>query len=139
MKIKFFTVADLDRNLKATIHRSGKLGFTKDAADKLQLKASTSANIGMNEEDPSDEKLYMVFYDNPVSGSFRVVKAGSYFYLSTKPLFDTLKYDYLNESISFDITRESQFEGQPVYALKRRKMKTKQSDDASSVTIDDDF
>ena len=55
MKITFFNPDELDKNLKVTIHKTGKMGFTMDAAKKLSLIDMKSANIGVNNEDPEDD------------------------------------------------------------------------------------
>ena len=133
MKLKFFKLADLDKNLKATVHRTGKMGFTFDAAKKLNLATMKSANIGANDEDHTDKNLYLVLYADEKQGDFKVIKAGKYFYINTKVLFDNLKIDYINETVSFDITQQ-EIEGQKVFAFKRR-IKTKKTKEE----IDDDF
>lgn len=119
MKIKFFNPNSLDRNLKATIHKSGKLGFTVDAANKMELETNKSAAVGINEEDSSDTSLYIIIYNDQKEGTFKVAKAGNYYYLNLKNLFDTLKISYKNESFIYDIS-EDNIEGQRVYKLTQR-------------------
>lgn len=128
MKIKFFTLDELDKNLKATIHKTGKMGFTSDAAKKLDLVNMKSANIGVNEDDPSDQNLYLAVYPGVMSGAFRVVKSGAYYYINTKVLFDNLKIDYLSENVTYDMSTTN-LEGQTIYLLKRRKKDKKEKDD----------
>ena len=106
MKIKFFNPKNLDRNLKATVHKSGKLGFTVDAANKMDLKPNKSAGVGENEEDKSDKSLYIIIYDDIQDGAFKVAKAGEYYYLNLKNLFDTLKINYKSQSVVYDISEE---------------------------------
>ena len=120
MKIKFFNPKNLDRNLKATVHKSGKLGFTVDAANKMDLKPDKSAAVGVNDEDKSDKSLYIIVYDNMQDTAFKVAKAGEYYYLNLKNLFDTLKIDYKNESVVYDISEEI-VNGQQGYKLSLRE------------------
>ena len=127
MKIKFFKKAELEKNLKVTIHKTGKAGFTFDAAKKLQLSIDKSAGIGINEDDETDKNLYMVIYPTASEGDFKVSKAGEYFYLNTKVLFDNLKIDYIKENVVYDMS-EHEHEGQTFYKLKRRE-KAKVKDD----------
>jgi hypothetical protein len=106
MKIKFFNPDSLDKNLKATVHKSGKLGFTVDAARRLKLETNKSAAIGTNEDDPLDDSLYIIIYNEVRSGAFRIAKAGQYYYINLKALFDALKINYKQESVVYDISEE---------------------------------
>lgn len=125
MKIKFFNPNSLDRNLKATVHKSGKLGFTVDAANKMDLKPTKSAAIGKNDDDSSDTALYIAIYDEQKEGAFKVAKAGAYYYLNLKSLFDTLKINYKSQSVIFDISEED-MEGEKIYKLSRRENNKKE-------------
>lgn len=125
MKIKFFNPNSLDRNLKATVHKSGKLGFTVDAANKMDLKPTKSAAVGMNEEDSSDTSLYIIIYDEQTEGAFKVAKAGDYYYLNLKSLFDTLKINYKTQSVIYDISEE-QIDGQKIFKLSKRENNKKE-------------
>ena len=126
MKIKFYQVAELDKNMKATIQRTGKLGFTREAAKKLKLETKRSADIGFNEDDETDKSLYLAVYESD-KGNFKVIRAGSYFYLNTKVLFDNLKINYLQGNIVFDMAAED-LGDQIVYVLKRRAAKKGKED-----------
>ncbi|MBS1501169.1 MAG: hypothetical protein JST32_03855 [Bacteroidetes bacterium] len=117
MKIKFFNPNELDRNLKATVHKSGKMGFTIEAANKMGLSIQKGMLIGYNEDDNTDKNLYIVIDKDKQESSFQILKAGAYYYVNTKPLFDTLKVDYVNKTISFDIMEED-IEGLKVFFFK---------------------
>lgn len=119
LKIRIYKLEDLDKNLKATVHRTGKLGFTSEAAKKMNLSANKSIDIGHNEIDLSDTNLYLFTHSDENKGQFRVVKAGKYYYINTKPLFDTLRMDYISDTVSFNIVPE-EIEGERVFVLKRR-------------------
>ena len=120
MKIKFFNPDSLDKNLKATVHKSGKLGFTVDAARRLKLETNKSAAIGTNEDDPSDDSLYIIIYNEVRNGAFRIAKAGQYYYINLKALFDALKINYKQESVVYDISEEP-FGDEIVFKFSRRK------------------
>jgi hypothetical protein len=120
MKLKFITPDGLDKNLKATAHKSGKLGFTMDAAEKLKLTAEKSVSVAVNEDDPSDTNLYVVINETVKEGGFKINKAGQYYYVNTKALFDTLKIDYRNDWVVYDISKET-IDGQLIYRFKRRE------------------
>lgn len=120
MKIKFFNPGNLDKNLKATVHKTGKLGFTIDAAKKMQLSVEKSAAIGINEDDESDKSLYVVIYPNKREGAFNISKAGQYYYINTKALFDSLKIDYIKEYVVYDISEEV-INDHKLFQFKRRE------------------
>ncbi len=125
MKIKFYSPEQLDKNLKATVHKTGKLGFTIDAAKKLELSENKSISIGRNEEDVTDDDLYVIVNEGKQQGSFNVNKAGDYYYISTKALFDNFGWDYSKFAISFDIT-PIEYDGQKLYRFKKRQKAKKE-------------
>lgn len=127
MKIKFFNPNNLDKNLKATAHKTGKLGFTVDAAKKLQLSVERSAGIGINEDDETDKTLYVVIYVDKQEGAFNISKAGKYFYINTKALFESLKIDYQKDYVVYDITEEV-IDNQKVFKFKRREKAKKNNE-----------
>lgn len=126
--IKFFDPEELDRNLKVTIHKTGKMGFTMDAAKKLNLQEMKSANIGINANDPNDNNLYLVINKDINDGKFRISKAGAYYYINTKILFDNLQIDYSKGNIVYDMSQERNERG-TFYKLKRRELKPKLPDE----------
>lgn len=128
MKIKFHSPKELERNLKISIHKSGKMGFTVEAAKKLKLSTGKSAAIGTNEEDLSDDSLYLMMYEGIEDDAFRVSKAGAYYYINTKPLFDALKMDYSKGDMVYDMT-EQKIGEDLVYKLKRRGVKKKNTEE----------
>lgn len=131
MKLKFFNPEKLDRNLKATAHRSGKLGFTVEAAKKMSLTIDKSAGIAINEEDETDKSLYVVIFPTKQEGAFRISKAGSYYYLNTKALFDTLKIDYKNDWVVYDISLD-RIEEQDIFKFTRRDKSKKTLENTNS-------
>jgi len=131
MKLKFITPDGLDKNLKATAHKSGKLGFTMDAAEKLKLTSEKSVGVAVNEDDPSDTNLYVIINEHVKDDAFKINKAGQYYYVNTKALFDALKIDYKNEWIVYDISKET-IEGQLIHRFKRRE-RDKKNEKTSNV------
>jgi len=45
MKLKFIKAEDTEHNAKATVHTSGKLGFSSDAIDFLKLRRVRRFNL----------------------------------------------------------------------------------------------
>jgi hypothetical protein len=127
MNIKFFKPKEFSTNLKCTINRSGKLGFSKAAIETLGIAEGKYVKIGINENDENDENdnnLYMVVTDNDDGESFKINKAGEYYYLNTRYLFDELMEDYRNKKIIFDLLKID-YEGKFIYKLNRREIDRK--------------
>ena len=129
MKLKFINPNDLEKNLKATIHKTGKMGFTTDAATKLGLSVDRSASIAIDEEDFSNNTLYILMHNSKKANTFNISKAGDYYYINTKILFDNLKIDYKNQSVVYDITEEQGQNGEKgLYKLQRRGKNLREED-----------
>lgn len=105
MKLKWVNQDVLPRNLKATIHKTGKLGFTKDAAEYLMLSNKVYASIAIDEES-SDGSLYINFHSESKPEYFKVSKAGEYFYINTIALFDFIGVNYTDNQVIFDIKKQ---------------------------------
>jgi hypothetical protein len=105
MKLKFFKSNELEKPYRLSVHKNGKLGFTFEAAKALGLSPEKSISIGVNEEDPNDNRLYMVINERVEPGAFKVAKAGDYFYLPIKLLLDNLKVPYTTESVAFNMDK----------------------------------
>lgn len=127
MKLKFIKAEDTEYNAKATVHTSGKLGFSSDATDFLQITETKTIQFAQNEEDENDLNLYAVIYDGVQEGAFKISKAGEYYYVNTKNLFDTLGIDYKNTKVIYDLVK-GEYEGSPIIKMLRREIKKKKKD-----------
>lgn len=103
MEFEFFNAQELDKNLKCSIHRSGKIGFSAATITKLNISQGKSISIGKEKGDLDNKILYMKVNNEIIPSAFPVIKAGDYYYLNTKALFDSLDVDYRNEKVIFDI------------------------------------
>jgi len=124
MKLKFIKAQEIDKNVKCAVHKTGKLGFSSSAIEKLNLTTDKGVMIAVNEEDENDENLYMLITETANEDSFRVSKAGDYYYVNTKALFDTIGVDYRNKKIIYDIV-DFENEGTKMYKLLKREVKQK--------------
>ena len=61
----------------------------------------------------------MVLVDSSDEETFKIYKAGKYFYLKAKDLFSDLNLDFRNKKIIYDIS-DIIFEGEKMYKLNRR-------------------
>jgi hypothetical protein len=123
MKLKFLIVEEIDKNIKATIHSSGKMGFTQGANKKMNLNEEKKILFAKNEEESNDLDLYVIITRDDKEGALKINKAGKYYYVNTQALFDELGIDYKNKKIMFDII-EIDYEGEKIFKfLKREKAK----------------
>lgn len=124
MRLKFHNANELSAKTKATVHSSGKLGFSIETNKILELDKYKSIQIATNEDDESDLNLYAILHNEEVEGAFKLIKAGSYYNLNTKGLFDKLNVDYQSSTIIYDIVK-SVYDGQQILKLLRRDIKKK--------------
>jgi len=124
MKLKFIKAQEIDKNVKATIHSNGKLGFSSEAARKLSLIGDTKAVlIGLN-EDEEDGNIYIKTLTEKSEDAFNIIKAGDYFYVNTKAFFDSYNIDYKNSRIIYDIV-DFTYEGESLFKFIKREVKKK--------------
>lgn len=121
--IQILDIGQYSVKLKATIQQTGRLGFTAETAEVLALSVQKSVQFARDDE--GDKALYMVLRDGQPDNSLRVMKAGKYFYLPTKQMFDAWGEDYINKVVMFDMVHvaslDAQFGGQ-VYKMVRREL-----------------
>ncbi|MGM9815438.1 MAG: hypothetical protein ACI304_00055 [Lepagella sp.] len=128
--ITIIKTSEYNVKLKATIHSSGRLGFTADTADKLNL--SGEVYVKFAKDDDLENELFMVLVQNEDEDSFKVVKSGKYYYLPTTAMFQSFGYDFKKYNIIFDLVRMSDYDNfvnGKVYKLNKRVLmrKAKQS------------
>jgi len=124
---EFFEPEDRYGAVKATAHRSGRLGFSSGANKLIDFERTLYFRIGRkkSEKGQVDEPvLFLVPMDVEDDKTFKVLKAGKYFYLKTKRLLNQLNIDYKNESVIYDID-EAVEEGRKVFKLTRKRRKKK--------------
>jgi hypothetical protein len=112
---------------KATVHKSGKLGFSLGAHMMVDFEKNKLFKIGRKKTESdatNNDVLIMLPVDSEDDLTFKVQSAGGYYYLKTKRLLNQLNIDYRNESetVSFDID-EIVEKGKKYFKLVRRKKK----------------
>ena len=113
----------LAKKLKAAVHYTGKLGFTEATSKALAL--DDNSRMLFVEDTDDKEVLYLVHKRDKDEDAFPIRKAGRYFYINTKPLFDKLGVNYEKKTIIFDMI-PIENEELEVYKLKKREMPRKQ-------------
>jgi hypothetical protein len=127
MKLKFIKAEETERNAKATVHTTGKLGFSKDAIEYLGINEDNTIQFAQNTEDVNDKNLYAKIYGSAQEGAFRISKAGEYFYVNTKNMLDSLGVDYKNSKIIYDLVK-GEYEGEQIVKMLRREIKKKKKE-----------
>ncbi len=128
MKLKFLDAKEFEANLKCTIQSNGKLNFSAAAINILELSNHKSVKFAMNEDAKVGDELYILIQDSITNDAFKINKAGNYYYLNAKALFDSFGMDYKAHSIIFDIVKtEDTIDGYPLYKLNRRKGRTRKA------------
>lgn len=128
MKLKFLDAKEFEANLKCTVQGNGKLNFSAAAIKILGLNNQKSVKFAMNEDSKGGDELYIIIQDKLSDDAFKVNKAGNYYYLNAKALFDNLGLDYRSHSIIFDIMKTDEVvDGQTLYKLNRRKGRVRKS------------
>lgn len=125
MGLKILSAKQFSVKLKATIHSTGKLGFTEITARELNLSKESGIKFAIDENDSN--ALYLISCPKSDEESFRVLKAGEYYSVNTKALFDNLGYDYKFKNIMFDIVKE-EIDNMEVYKLLKREKPRKQKE-----------
>ena len=131
VEIDFFKPKESDRNAKVTVHKTGKLGFSKSASDIMDLANKRYCKIGKDVNGEGNKVLYMAVQTNKDEYSYKVSKAGDYFYLKAKQLLIDLGIDYKDDdsTVIYDIVPVN-LDEKEYYKLTKRvieKRKAKQT------------
>ncbi|MEP3386577.1 MAG: hypothetical protein ABJO02_00230 [Reichenbachiella sp.] len=120
LKLEFKSPQSATGVVKATVHKSGKLGFSSGAAKVLGLSTDSRFKVAVNTADEEDKNLYLVESEGDDKELFKVSKAGQYYFIRIKHILDEMGVDYRDGRIIYDIVNEEN-EGMKYYKLVRRK------------------
>jgi len=128
MKLKFLDAKEFESNMKCTVQSNGKLNFSASAIHSLGLNNQKSVRFALNEEGKASDDFLMIVLDYVSDEAFKVNKAGNYFYLNAKGLFDKFGIDYKGHSVIFDIVKTDELVNDlPIFKLIRRKGKARKA------------
>ncbi len=117
MELKFYRPKEPATRAKLTVQRSGKMGFSKGAADLLDIEKYRFAKIGTNTEG----ELFILLQSEADDATFNIAKAGQYYYISAKGLLDEMGIDYKSpDTTIFDIQKTKTTN---IYKLSKRVIK----------------
>lgn len=112
--------------LKATVHTSGKMGFTEVTAKELGFNEDSENFVQFAQDDENQDILYLINKTIDDGDSFRINKAGKYYYVNTKLLFDSLGIDYANKTVIYDMVKIKIGDKELYKMVPRIKKKNKQ-------------
>jgi hypothetical protein len=99
----FFDASKYTSNLRCTIQKTGKIGFSDFTQNKLGIKDGMSIRIGILGSKENYTNLLMQVLDTVSPDAFKINKAGNYYYINPKPLLDELNINYKRKSIIYDM------------------------------------
>lgn len=104
--------------LKATVHKTGKLGFTDVTAKHLGLTNGAKVQFATDSED--EHCFYLINKPNSGDDLFEVKGAGGYLFVNIKNLLDKRGVDYASQTVIYDMERDSNYPDMEIYKLKER-------------------
>ncbi|MBR2207115.1 MAG: hypothetical protein IJ898_12385 [Prevotella sp.] len=131
MSIRILNAKQFTTKLKATIQFSGRLGFTEETANVLDLSVGKFARFAQDDE---KNTLYLIIIDKASEDAFQIRLSSGYYYVPTKMMFDMLGFDYEHNTIMFDLIRQPSLDADlmgQAYLMKQRinKRKDKANED----------
>ncbi|WES96545.1 hypothetical protein P2W68_17065 [Chryseobacterium arthrosphaerae] len=100
MELRFLKPKENASIAKITVHKTGKLGFSRGAAEMLNITDNKFCKFGVNDEG----ELFIVMCKENDGESFSIAKAGEYYYVTAKSLLADLDIDYRTKNtIIFDV------------------------------------
>lgn len=103
---------------KASIHKSGKLGFNSDAEEFMELQSGMEFQVARLRDAPPEEVLFLIpsREEYPDRSRVRVAKAGDYYYIHLRNYFDLAGVDYDGNKYRYEIRSETR-DGVELYVL----------------------
>jgi hypothetical protein len=129
MGIKFHKPPQNEGNIKMTIHFNGKTGFSEAAVKMLNIDETSYIMLGYDDTNKQKGIEYLAALSTKDETAYKLHKAGKYYYLNTKRLYDGLNYEYTKKKYIFDIVDANQsYNGIKLYKLNMREIDRKNSD-----------
>ena len=100
---QIYNAKELTQKLKATVQRTGKLGFTAETLEALHIRQGTHLRIADDTE--TKRILWLGVLQEPADDAFPVNKAGDYYYVNTTKLFETIGIDFRKKNCMYDMSR----------------------------------
>lgn len=118
----FFDATEYTSNLRCTIQKSGKIGFSDFTQKKLGINDKMSIKIGIDGTKEDYSHLLLQLLEVVETKAFKINKAGNYYYFNPKPLLDELGIQYKNRNIMYDMIVID--ENEKIYKLIKKEVKS---------------
>ena len=126
LNLNFIKPKGLGVAVKLTVHKTGRLGFSKSAIDLLSIRVNKYCKFATNNADANDKSVYMVIGPSGDEYSFKISKAGEYYYVKAESFLNEMNIDFEDKTktIIFDI-QQIEYNGEKIYKLKKRIVEIK--------------
>ncbi len=104
MKLKFIKPEKAKPKYRSNVHRTGRIGFTIEAAKTFGLAVDKSMALAVNSEDANDKSIYGILVDNGDENGYKIQKAGAYYSVKAAAFFDFMKTDYSKGDLSYTLS-----------------------------------
>ena len=126
----------LQKSVKATVQRTGRLTFAMDAVKSMKLSEEKGIVIfNSRSEDVRPGDLFAVLSTKDDPNAFALKRCGAYFYITFKNYLEQEGVDFRRMRVSYDITElDEEYDGKTLYKFERRMrpMGGKDDEDESS-------
>ncbi len=136
MKLKFITPAMQQPVYRASVHRTGRIGFSIQTAKRFEISIDKSMGLAINDDDPNDTSIYGLLYEKGKPDTYRITKGGDYHSVNAKSFFDTISVEYANGDLSYNVS-EVDIEGTRALKFSPR-ISEKKSKKATSLQIENE-
>ena len=102
--------------------------FADAAAKELGFASNAEPYVKFAVDEDNPSILYLINVKEGDEDSFRVNKAGNYYYVNTRLMFDSLQIDYINETVIYDMIKVEGIEND-VYRMNKRTTKRAEKED----------
>ena len=118
-KCKKIDARKFSKSAKMTIQRTGKLGFSNEAADLFLLKNRQEKRLLLF--DMGEDNFMAIVTNKENEEGFKILKGGEYYYVRMKNFFDSRSIPYQTKRVIYDISDTGEeYEGEKVYKLTQR-------------------
>ncbi|MGG9970663.1 hypothetical protein ACQ33O_02620 [Ferruginibacter sp. SUN002] len=104
MKLQIIAPAKQEPIYKASVHRTGKIGFTIETANEFKISVEKSMVLAINPDERKGAAIYGILSPSNDPNGYKIQKAGKYHSVNAKGFFESLKFIYEEGNITFTVT-----------------------------------
>ncbi len=119
--LEIFSAKKFRSNAKATVHATGKIGFSIVAAELLELTKGTGIIVGRQRGESGHSSLVIIVVSATNQEAFPVRQVGEYYQIDASRLLDDLDVDYKERSLIYNISAVEDEDGRKTFKLSLRR------------------